>query len=93
MDDFHGKLRHLVRAAADAELGIVHELSARSLGDLLMELPPNIRVLNRSGRQSVVAAIRQRVARGKHRPGRWELELGRIGRVIDRWCASPRKTF
>jgi hypothetical protein len=93
MDDFHSKLRHLVRAAADAELGIVRELSAQSLGDLLTEMPPTIRVLNRSSRQAVVAAIRQRVAHGKHRPGRWERALGRIGRVIDRWCAGPRKTL
>jgi hypothetical protein len=93
MDDLRRKLRHLARSAAHAELGIVNELSARSLADLLIEMPPRIRVLNRSNRQAVVTAIRKRVARHKPRPGRWELALGRIGRVIDRWCAGPRETF
>jgi hypothetical protein len=80
-------------AAAHAEFGIIKQLSAQSLADLLIKNPVGLRVLNRSNRAALVAAIRKRIARSRPRPGRWELALGGVGRAIDRWRAGKQKIF
>jgi hypothetical protein len=93
MDDFRRRIRRVMAAAADAEFGLIRQLSAQSLANLLIKNPVGLRVLNRSNREALVDAIRKRIARSRPRPGRWERVLARVGRAIDRWCAGQRTIF